>query len=86
METTLTRYLEDCWLKIDNNPVENSIRESALGKRNWLFASGEAGGRPAAQFYTLIETAKLNEVNPQDYLKHILTALPSAKAKDLDAL
>ena len=51
-----------------------------------LFAGSEAGGQRAAQFYTLIETAKLNDINPHDYLKHILTALPSAKAKDLDAL
>jgi hypothetical protein len=82
----LTRYLEDGWLNIDNNPVENAIRGIALGKKNWLFAGSEAGGQRAAQFYTLIETAKLNDVNPQDYLKHILTVLPSAKTKDLDAL
>jgi transposase len=84
--TALMRYVEDGWLNIDNNPVENAIRGSALGKRNWLFAGSEAGGRRAAQFYTLIETAKLNDINPHDYLKHILTALPSAKARDLDGL
>jgi transposase len=66
--------------------VENAIRGIALGKRNWLFAGSEAGGRRAAQFYTLIETAKLNGVNPNDYLTRVLTVLPSAKAKDLDAL
>jgi transposase len=82
----LTHYLEDGWLNIDNNPVENAIRGIALGKKNWLFAGSEAGGRRAAQFYTLIETAKLNDINPHEYLRHILTALPSAKAKDLDAL
>jgi transposase len=82
----LTRYLEDGWLNIDNNPVENAIRGIALGRKNWLFAGSEAGGRRAAQFYTLIETAKLNGVNPQAYLTHVLTQLPSAKAKDLDAL
>jgi hypothetical protein len=84
--TALTRYLENGMLNIDNNPVENAIRGIALGKRNWLFAGSEAGGRRAAQFYTLIETAKLNGVNPSAYLKHVLTMLPSAKAKDLDAL
>lgn len=84
--TALTRYLEDGMLNIDNNPVENAIRGVALGKRNWLFAGSEAGGRRAAQFYTLIETAKLNGVNPSAYLTHVLTALPSAKATDLDAL
>jgi transposase len=66
--------------------VENAIRGIALVRRNWLFAGREAGGRRAAQFYTLIESAKLNGVNPSVYLKHVLTTLPSAKTKDLDAL
>lgn len=82
----LTRYLDDGMLNIDNNPVENAIRGVALGRKNWLFAGSQAGGRRAAQFYTLIESAKLNGVNPYDYLTHVLTTLPSAKAKDLDAL
>ena len=82
----LNRYLDDGMLNIDNNPVENAIRGICLGRRNWLFAGSEAGGRRAAQFYTLIESAKFNGVNPTAYLKHVLTALPSARAKDLDAL
>ena len=82
----LIRYLDDGMLNIDNNPVENAIRGICLGRRNWLFAGSEAGGRRAAQFYTLIESAKLNGVNPNAYLRHVLTTLPSAKAKDLDAL
>jgi transposase len=82
----LMRYLDDGWLNIDNNPVENAIRGIALGRRNWLFAGSEAGGRRAAQFYTLIESTKLNDMNPNAYLTHVLTALPSAKARDLDAL
>ena len=82
----LIRYIDDGMLNIDNNPVENAIRGICVGRRNWLFAGSEAGGRRAAQFYTLIESAKLNGVNPNAYLKHVLTALPSARAKDLDAL
>jgi len=82
----LIRYVQDGWLNIDNNPVENALRGTALGRKNWLFAGSEAGGRRAAQFYTLIETAKLCGVNPHDYLTHVLTALPSARARDLDAL
>lgn len=82
----LIRYLDDGVLNIDNNPVENAIRGICLGWRNWLFAGSEAGGRRAAQFYTLIESAKLNGINPTAYLTHVLTVLPSAKAKDLDAL
>lgn len=84
--SALIRYLDDGMLNIDNNPVENAIRGIALGKRNWLFAGSEAGGRRAAQFYSLIETAKLNGANPNAYLTHVLSALPLAKAKDLDAL
>jgi len=84
--TALIRYLDDGLLNIDNNPVEHAIRGICLGRRNWLFAGSEAGGRRAAQFYTLIESAKLNGINPSAYLTHVLTALPSAKAKDLDAL
>ena len=82
----LIRYLDDGWLNIDNNPVENAIRGIALGRKNWLFAGSEAGGRRAAQFYTLIESAKLNDINPHAYLTHVLTKLPTAKAKHLDAL
>jgi transposase len=82
----LIRYLDDGWLNIDNNPVENAIRGIALGRKNWLFAGSEAGGRRAAQFYTLIETAKLNGINPHAYLTNVLTQLPTAKARDLDAL
>ena len=82
----LIRYLDDGSLNIDNNPVENAIRGVCLGRRNWLFAGSEAGGRRAAQFYTLIESAKFNSVNPNAYLTHVLTELPSARAKDLDAL
>jgi transposase len=84
--TALIRYLDDGWLNIDNNPVENAIRGIALGRKNWLFAGSEAGGRRAALFYTLIETAKLNDIDPHAYLVDVLTKLPTAKAKDLDAL
>jgi len=82
----LQRYLDDGHLNIDNNPVENAIRGIALGRRNWLFAGSEGGGQRAALFYSLIETAKLNGVDPHAYLNHVLTKLPTAKAKDLDAL
>ena len=82
----LTCYIDDGWLNIDNNPVENAVRGIALGRKNWLFAGSESGGHRAALFYTLIETAKLNGVDPHAYLVHVLTALPTAKIKDLDAL
>ena len=70
----LIRYLDDGMLNIDNNPVENAIRGIALGRKNWLFAGSEAGGRRAAQFYTLIESAKLNGVKPDAYLPRCQTS------------
>jgi transposase len=82
----LSAYLADGMLGIDNNPVENAIRGIALGRKNWLFAGSELGGQRAARFYTLIETAKLNGVDPHAYLTHIFERLPSAKLADLDAL
>jgi transposase len=82
----LQRYLEDGNVNIDNNPVENAIRGVALGRKNYLFCGSEGGGHRAALFYSLIETAKLNGVDPYAYLVHLLTRLPTAKAKDLDAL
>jgi transposase len=82
----LQRYLADGMLAIDNNPVENAVRGIALGRKNWLFAGSEGGGHRAALFYTLIESAKLNGVDPHAYLAHVLERLPSAKAVDLDSL
>lgn len=84
--TALQRYLTDGMLAIDNNSVENALRGIALGRKNWLFAGSEGGGHRAALFYTLIESAKLNDVDPHAYLAHVLERLPSAKAADLDAL
>lgn len=82
----LTRYLEDARLPPDTNAVENAIRGIALGKKNWLFAGSEGGGRRAALMYSLVETAKLNGVQPYAYLRDILERLPTARARDLDAL
>ena len=82
----LVRYLDDGRVNIDNNPVENAIRGVALGRRNWLFAGSDTGGQRAALFCSLIETCKLNGVDPHAYIVDVLTKLPTAKARDLDAL
>ena len=73
-------------LPLDTNAVENAIRPIALGRRNWMFAGSEAGGRRAAQIYSLIGSAKLNGIEPLAYLTDILQRLPTARQKDLDAL
>ena len=82
----LTRYLTDGRINIDNNPVENTIRGIALGKKNFLFCGSEGGGHRAAMIYCLIESAKLNHVDPYAYLVYVLTKLPTARPRDLDAL
>jgi len=82
----LTRYVEDGRLPLDTNAVENCIRPVALGKKNWLFAGSEAGGKRAAQIYSLIGSAKLNGLEPLAYLTDILERLPTARMKDLEAM
>lgn len=70
--TALTRYLEDGRLEISNNAAERSIRPVAIGRRNWMFAGSDKGGVRAATIYTLVETAKLNGLNPHAYLRDVL--------------
>jgi transposase len=70
--TALTRYIDDGTLAIDNNAVERAIRPLVLGRKNWLFAGSDAGGERAAAIYSLIETAKLNGLDPEAYLHAVL--------------
>ncbi|NND59867.1 MAG: IS66 family transposase, partial [Gammaproteobacteria bacterium] len=68
----LTRYVDDGHLEIDNNAAERSLRTVALGRKNYLFAGSDAGGERAALMYSLIGTAQLNGLNPQDYLSYVI--------------
>jgi transposase len=68
----LTRYRDDGRLEIDNNAAERALRGCALGRKNWLFAGADTGGERAAAIYTLLGTAKLHEINPEAYLRHVL--------------
>lgn len=68
----LERYIDDGHLEIDNNAAERALRAVALGRKNYLFAGSDAGGERAAAFYSLIETAKLNGLDPEAYLRDIL--------------
>jgi transposase len=68
----LTRYLDDGTLEISNNAAERAIRPLALGRKNYLFAGSDAGGERAAAAYTLIETAKLNGLDPEAYLRQVV--------------
>ncbi|GGF51057.1 transposase [Aliidongia dinghuensis] len=68
----LVRFLDDGRLEADNNRAENCLRGVALGRKNWTFAGSDAGGERAAAIYTIIETAKLNGIDPEAYLRDVL--------------
>jgi hypothetical protein len=71
---------------LDNNAAERSMRPMCLGRKNWLFAGSDAGGERAAAAYSLIETAKLNGLDPEDYLRHVLTWIADHPVKRIDEL
>ena len=71
----LTRYCDDGRLEIDNNPAERALRAVTLGRKNYLFAGSDAGGERAAVIYSLIGTAKLNGLDPEAYLREVLTRI-----------
>ena len=68
----LTRYLDDGTLEIDNNAAERALRVVALGRKNFLFAGSDQGGERAAAMYSLLGSAKLNGLDPEIYLEHVL--------------
>ena len=72
---TLKRFLIDGKIEIDNNAAERALRAIAVGRKNWLFAGSDEGGEAAANIYTIIETAKMNGLNPEAYLKKILSEI-----------
>ena len=74
---TLTVFLDDGRVELDNNAAERALRPIAVGRKNWLFAGSERGGRAAATFFTLIESARRNGRNPFEYLRDVLERLPS---------
>ena len=82
--TALTRFLDDGRLCMSNNAAERALRCIAVGRRNWTFAGSDEGGRRAAVLYTLIETAKLNDVDPHAWLADVLTRLPDHPAKRIN--
>lgn len=83
----LTGYLDDGEYPIDNNRAENSVRPFVIGRKNWMFSSSQKGATASANLYSLIETAKLNDIEPYEYLKRVFTELPNAETlEDIDAL
>lgn len=82
----LMNYLRDGYLEIDNNLVENSIRPTALGRRNYLFAGSHAGAKSAAMFYSFFASCRHNNVDPFTWLKKVLEIIPDYPANKLSDL
>ena len=82
----LTRYVEDGRVELDNNLIENAIRPIALGRKNYLFCGSHDAARRAAVIYSLLGTCKKHEVNPYDWLRDVLTRIPTHPHKKLDEL
>ena len=80
---SLNRYVWDGKVEIDTNLLENAIRPSALGKRNWLFIGHPEAGWRSAVIYSLLGSCRRHGVNPYDYLKDVLTRLPAAKSQEV---
>jgi len=84
--TSLMAYMYDGALNIDNNLVENSIRPTAIGRKNYLFAGSHSGAEKAAMFYTFFGTCKINNVNPYKWLLYVLDNIHEYSAENLDDL
>jgi len=83
----LIRYLDDGRLRVDNNLVENAIRPFVVGRKNFLFCDTVKGAQASANLYSLIETAKANRIDPNQYLRRVFADLPNAHTvEDIEAL
>ena len=83
---SLIRCFDDGRLALDNNAAERALRGVAIGRKNYLFAGSDRGGERAAAMYSLIESAKLNELNPQIYLADVLARIADHPAKRIAGL
>jgi transposase len=84
--TQLLRYCNDGRLEIDNNAAERALRAVALGRKNYLFVGSNAGGERAAAMYSLIGSAKLNGLDPEAYLSHVLRWIADHPINHIDEL
>jgi transposase len=82
----LMRYVDDGHLEIDNNAAERELRAVVLGRRNYLFAGSDTGGESAAAIYSLIGTAKLNDVEPEAYLRDVLSRIADHPVNRIEEL
>jgi transposase len=82
----LTRYRDEGLIEIDNNAAERALRAVALGRKNYLFAGADCGGERAAAIYSLIGTAKLNDIDSEAYLRYVLTHIAEHPINRIDEL
>jgi transposase len=83
---SMMRFVEDGRLEICNNAAERAMRPIAVGRHNWTFAGSDAGGERAAVMYTLIETAKINGLDPEAYLRDIIGRIADHPARRIGEL
>jgi transposase len=83
---SFTRFLEDGRLCLSNNAAERALRGIALGRKSWLFCGSDRGGHRAAVMYSLIVTAKMNDVDPQAWLADVLARIAGHPASRIDEL
>jgi transposase len=84
--TAFTRFLDDGRICLSNNAAERALRGIALGRKSWLFAGSDRGGQRAAAMYSLIVTAKMNDVDPQAWLADVLARIAGHPASKIDEL
>jgi transposase len=84
--TALTNFVDDGRIDAHNNTAERALRGVALGRKNYLHFGSDAGGHTAAVMYTLLGTARLNGVNPQRYLRHVLERIADHPSNRIDEL
>jgi hypothetical protein len=80
------RFLDDGRICLTNNAAERSLRGVALGRRSWMFAGSDRGGQRAAIMYSLLVTAKMNDVDPQAWLADVLARIADHPANRIDEL
>lgn len=84
--SSFTRFLDDGRICLSNNAAERALRGIALGRKSWLFCGSDRGGQRAAVLYSLIVSAKMNDIDPQVWLAHVLARLPAYPAHRIDDL
>jgi len=82
----LMRFIDNGKIEIDNNAAERAMRSIAVGRKNWMFAGSDNGGHTAATMYSLIETAKMNGINPHLYLQKVLSVIQDYNSQKISEL